>query len=216
MDELVKFLPGAQWQQKGHHTSICKDEKLGPVLVKAAGELPSFLKGFRLQAWKMTGHSRVENGAYIVPVFIIEGTPRILNGPSLIPGSPPYHCKDKPIVSGSLYYILASPPGPNLPESHAESWQGRQNQGHGITCKGWTRFMYLTPTCYTMSYWECIMPLMPLQQTGSIANMDSFDAFDVEGYPVYIHIYVLLCRSGAKCGGKIGPWNDDYSYRRPL
>jgi hypothetical protein len=111
MDELVKFLPRAQWRQVGQHTSICDDENLETILVKYVPELPRSLKGFGLQAWKTTGRTRMEKGAYIIPVSIIEGTPRILDGPSLIPGSEPLYCDDQTIISGSLYYILASPPG---------------------------------------------------------------------------------------------------------
>jgi hypothetical protein len=122
MDELVKFLPRAQWGERGQHTSICTDKNLEPMLVKYASELPPSLKGFGLQAWKTTGHTKiVERAAYIIPVSIIEGTPRILNGPLLIPGSDPFYFEDQAIISGSLYYILASPPGAKLPENHTEA-----------------------------------------------------------------------------------------------
>ncbi|KAL4935017.1 hypothetical protein BDV06DRAFT_234785 [Aspergillus oleicola] len=121
-NDLVEFLPRAQWQPRGQHTSICDDENLEPILVKFGLELPSYLRGFGLQAWKTTGHTRIlEKGAYILPVSIITGTPRILDGPLLIPRSVPFHCEDQTIISGSLYYILASPPGTNLTENYAES-----------------------------------------------------------------------------------------------
>ncbi|KAH8431014.1 uncharacterized protein LDX57_008675 [Aspergillus melleus] len=118
MDELVKFLSRAQWRERGQHTSICDDGKnLEPLLVKCISEIPLSLEGFGLQVWKTTGNTRIlEKEAYIIPVSIIEGTPRIIDGPSLIPGSDPIRFKDKAIISGSLYYILAKPPSTTAPE----------------------------------------------------------------------------------------------------
>ncbi|PYH61754.1 uncharacterized protein BO96DRAFT_325258 [Aspergillus niger CBS 101883] len=112
MDDLVKFLPKAQWRERGQHTSICNDsENLEPILVKCVSEIPLSLEGFGLQVWKTTGNTRIlEKAAYIIPVSIIEGTPRILDGPQLVPGSDPFYFEDQAIISGSLYYILAKPP----------------------------------------------------------------------------------------------------------
>lgn len=123
MDELAKFLPKAQWRERGQHTSICVDDKnLEPILVKCASEIPLSLKGFGLQVRKTTGNTRIlEKVAYIIPVSVIEGTPRVLGGPSLLPGSDPFYFEDQVMVSGSLYYILAKPPGTKLPENSTES-----------------------------------------------------------------------------------------------
>ncbi|KAL5340923.1 hypothetical protein BJX70DRAFT_82925 [Aspergillus crustosus] len=60
------------------------------MLVKCASDIPlSFSsKGFGLQVWRTTGNTRLrQKVGYIIPVSIIEGTPRILDGPPLIPGS---------------------------------------------------------------------------------------------------------------------------------
>jgi hypothetical protein len=40
MDDLAKFLPEANWRQRGQHTSICDDNNLEPILVKYVSELP--------------------------------------------------------------------------------------------------------------------------------------------------------------------------------
>lgn len=118
MDELVKFLPRAQWRERGQHNSICDDENLEPILVKCASEIPLSLEGFGIQVRKTTGNTRIlEKAAYIIPVSIIEGTPRILDGPPLVPGSDPFYFEDQAIISGSLYYILAKPPSTKRPEN---------------------------------------------------------------------------------------------------
>ncbi|KAL2812134.1 hypothetical protein BDW59DRAFT_155366 [Aspergillus cavernicola] len=111
MDELVDFLPRAQWREKGQHTSICNDENLKSVLVKFRSGLPDSLKGYELQAWKTTGNTKVkETVAYLIPILIIEGTARIINGPLLVPGSKPIYFNEEIIISGNLYYVLAYPP----------------------------------------------------------------------------------------------------------
>ncbi|KAL4782955.1 hypothetical protein BJX76DRAFT_331357 [Aspergillus varians] len=112
MDELVKFLATAQWRERGQHTSICDDdENLKPILVKCADEIPLSLEGFGLQVRKTTGNTRIlERAAFIIPVSIIEGTPRVLDGPLLVPGAYPFYFENQAIISGSLYYILAKPP----------------------------------------------------------------------------------------------------------
>ncbi|PYH75354.1 hypothetical protein BO82DRAFT_36453 [Aspergillus uvarum CBS 121591] len=126
MDELVEFLPRAQWRGRGQHTSICDDDRnLEPILVKCVSEIPLSLEGFGLQVWKTTGITRIlEKAAYIIPVSIIEGTPQILDGPPLVPGTAPFYFEDQAIISGSLYYILAKPPSTkvlNNPKSNTEA-----------------------------------------------------------------------------------------------
>ncbi|KAE8130871.1 hypothetical protein BDV38DRAFT_266029 [Aspergillus pseudotamarii] len=123
MDELVRFLPSAKWRESGQHTSICDDnENLKPILVKCASEIPLSLEDFGLQVRKTTGNTRIlEKAAYIIPVYIIEGTPRILDGPYLIPGSDPFYFEKQVILSGSLYYILAKPPTAKLTENSTAS-----------------------------------------------------------------------------------------------
>jgi hypothetical protein len=120
MEELVKFLPGAKWQERGQHTSICDDQNLESILVKCASEIPLSLEGFGVQAWKTTGSTLIrEEVAYIIPVSIIEGTPRILGGPPLVPAKPLYFEKQT-VISGFLYYLLAKPPATKVSESNKE------------------------------------------------------------------------------------------------
>ncbi|KAE8311130.1 hypothetical protein BDV41DRAFT_543073 [Aspergillus transmontanensis] len=112
MAELVAFLEKAHWEKRGKDTSICVDENLESVLVKFASGLPE-LKGHDLQAWKTTGSTRIlKTAAYLIPICTIEGTPRVENGPELIPGSRPFYFEDEIVISGSLYYVLALPPRP--------------------------------------------------------------------------------------------------------
>ncbi|KAE8130817.1 hypothetical protein BDV38DRAFT_289287 [Aspergillus pseudotamarii] len=112
MAELVAFLEKAHWEKRGKDTSICVDENLESVLVKFASGLPD-LKGHDLQAWKTTGSTRIlKTAAYLIPICTIEGTPRVENGPELIPGSRPFYFEDEIVISGSLYYVLALPPRP--------------------------------------------------------------------------------------------------------
>jgi hypothetical protein len=121
MDELVKFLSGAQWQERGQHTSICDDKNLEPILVKCASEIPLSLEGFGVQVWRTTGSTRIrEEVAYIIPVSIIEGTPRILGGPSLVP-TKPFYFEKQTVISGCLYYIVAKPPATKVSENNKES-----------------------------------------------------------------------------------------------
>lgn len=129
MDRLTEFLFRAQWRKLGQHTSICDDENLKSALGEFASSLPASLKGYELQAWKVTGGLTkvVRTAAYLIPVHIIEGTPKVTNEPNaedpkaiaedpkaieLVPGSEKfYFIEDEATIMGALYYILAYPPG---------------------------------------------------------------------------------------------------------
>lgn len=108
MDELAEFLPKAHWKQTGQNTYFCDDPGLEAVWIKVAEELPNSLKGYGLQAWKTT--RVVEPTGYILAVCVIDGKPRIIGGPPLIPKSEPFHFQGEAIISGSLFYIIALPP----------------------------------------------------------------------------------------------------------
>lgn len=111
MDELAEFLPKAHWKQTGQNTYFCDDPGLEAIWIKVANELPDSLKGCGLQAWKTTGHTKVvEPIGYILAVRVIDGKPRILGGPPLIPKSKPFKFQSEAIISGSLFYIVALPP----------------------------------------------------------------------------------------------------------
>ncbi|KAL2802107.1 hypothetical protein BJX63DRAFT_415851 [Aspergillus granulosus] len=112
MDGLVAFLEKAKWEKRGKDTSICVDENLESELGKLTSRLPG-LKGHDLQAWKTTRGARIlKTAAFLIPIRIIEGLPRVENGPELTPGSEPFYFQDEIVISGSLYYVLALPPEP--------------------------------------------------------------------------------------------------------
>lgn len=112
MDGLVSFLEKAKWEKRGKDTSICVDENLKSELGILTSRLPG-LKGHDLQTWKTTrGAMILKTAAYLIPIRIIEGTPRVENGPELTPGSEPFYFEDEVVISGSLYYVLALPPEP--------------------------------------------------------------------------------------------------------
>jgi hypothetical protein len=107
MDDLAKFLPEANWRQRGQHTSICDDNSLEPILAKYVSELPAAFRSFGFQAWRTMGTVRlVEGCAYILP---IKGSCQVVNGPSLSPGSEPFYFEQAAIIYGSVYFILAAP-----------------------------------------------------------------------------------------------------------
>lgn len=113
MDELVEFLPQAQWTKRGQHTSICNDKTLESLWPKFASELPDRFKNHELQLWKITGLTKLTaTSAYLIPISIIPGTPepQVVHGPQLVPKSEPFHFSNETIISGSLYCVVAYPP----------------------------------------------------------------------------------------------------------
>lgn len=114
MDKLASLLPTAEWEQTGAYTYFCKDPRLESIWKDVASELPSLLKGYGLQAWKTMGQTSPDEPlGYILPVRIISGEPRILNGLLLKPKSEPVQFKKGDIISGFLYYVVALPPSAN-------------------------------------------------------------------------------------------------------
>ncbi|KAJ6095241.1 hypothetical protein N7486_005987 [Penicillium sp. IBT 16267x] len=110
MDQLADFLVGAQWRQTGQNTFFCDDSKLEAIWVRIAEQLPPQLKGCGLQAWKITGTTKmVETKGFIKPV---SGTGSIVGGQTLTSESQPVSFEKEVILSGSLYFILAIPQSP--------------------------------------------------------------------------------------------------------
>ncbi|KAE8374935.1 hypothetical protein BDV26DRAFT_30752 [Aspergillus bertholletiae] len=119
MDELARFLQTAHWQQTGKNTYFCDDARLETLWIDFAKELPAYLKGYGLQAWKINGTMKIlEPEGYIQPLPSIPGEttstdtdePRILGGPKLTPGSGPIPFRSEVILTGSLHFIIALPP----------------------------------------------------------------------------------------------------------
>lgn len=111
MDRLADFLSGAHWRQTGQNTFFCDDPKLETIWVNVAEQLPSELKGCGLQAWKITGTTKmVEQKGLIKP---ISGTGAIVGGQTITSESQPVPFENEIILSGSLYFILAIPQPPH-------------------------------------------------------------------------------------------------------
>lgn len=107
MDQLAGFLSGARWRQTGQNTFFCDDPGLEAIWIKVAEQLPSQLKGCGLQAWKITGTTKmVEQKGFIKPVL---GEGAIVGGQTLTPESGPIMFENEVILSGSLLFVLAIP-----------------------------------------------------------------------------------------------------------
>lgn len=107
MDLLAQFLDGARWCQTGQSTFFCDDPKLETIWVNVAEQLPSQLRGCGLQAWKITGTTKmVQPKGFIKP---ISGTGTIVGGQTLDSESDPISFENEIILSGSLKFILAIP-----------------------------------------------------------------------------------------------------------
>lgn len=107
MDQLAEFLIGANWRQTGQNTFFCDDPKLETIWVSVAEQLPAQLRSCGLQAWKITGTTKmVEPKGFIQP---ISGTGTIVGGQDLRPDSQPILFEEEIVLSGSLYFILAIP-----------------------------------------------------------------------------------------------------------
>lgn len=113
MDTLASFLEQASWKEDGENLYFCNDANLEPMLIKAANELPDYLRGYGFQAWKVLGRTRIQTtNGYIIPITIISNEPRLLSEvsqPLLRPQSPVRFDKE-PLITPALYLILALPP----------------------------------------------------------------------------------------------------------
>ncbi|KAJ5962778.1 hypothetical protein N7501_007719 [Penicillium viridicatum] len=111
MDQLADFLSGAHWRQTGQHTFFCDDSGLPEIWIKVAKYFPQQLKGCGLQAWKITGATKmVEQKGFIKPV---SGEGTIVGGEALTPDSSPVLFEKEVVLSGSLLFILAIPQSPS-------------------------------------------------------------------------------------------------------
>ena len=110
MDQLADFLLSAHWQQTGQNTYFCDDPGLDAIWIKVAEQLPSQLKGCGLQAWKITGATKmVEPKGFIQ---LVSGEGAIVGGQSLTSESKPVSFEKEIILTGSLSFILAIPKHP--------------------------------------------------------------------------------------------------------
>ncbi|OJZ80474.1 hypothetical protein ASPFODRAFT_459029 [Aspergillus luchuensis CBS 106.47] len=113
MDSLISFLKHAKWSESAENLYFCDDPDLEPVLTNAATALPTYLRGYGFQAWKVLGRTKIKaTNGYIIPIDIITSKPRLLSGPlqtDLVPGCPvPF--ETEPLITPALYLVLALPP----------------------------------------------------------------------------------------------------------
>lgn len=74
MDELVKFLHGAHWQQRGRSAYICVDLGLEAIWIIVAGELPIRLRATDCRLGKQQVFARgLELKGDILAVHVLGG-----------------------------------------------------------------------------------------------------------------------------------------------